>query len=405
MGTEGERMLGGLLEDSRLAAFEDLPALVAAHAAPAGLHFVTLYVADLQQRILIPLPGQRDGYGRPLEPIRIDGTLPGRAYRDFEVVQGRSPGEPLWPAPGQRVWAPLLEGTQRLGVLGATVDAGAAVGRVRDLAALVALLLMSKRAFSDSCARLSRTEPMVLSAEMTRTLMPPGVFATRDVVVAAVMEPAYQAGGDSYDYALDGSTLHLAVFDAMGHDTAAGLTSTIAIGVTRNAHRRGAGLTEVADLVDAAIAEQFTDVRFATGVLADLDVRSGRLDWINRGHPAPLVVRRGRRVAELQGPANMPMGLGLQSSPPPSGYQLEPGDRLLFYTDGIVEAVDPGGREVGLERFVDFIVRHEADGLSAPETLRRLVRTVLQGRDDRLRDDATVLIAEWRAGTETLLPR
>jgi serine phosphatase RsbU (regulator of sigma subunit) len=76
--------------------------------------------------------------------------------------------------------------------------------------------------------------------------------------------------------------------------------------------------------------------------------------------------------------------------------QLEPGDRVLLYTDGITEARNSRGREFGLQRFVDFVIRHHADGLPVPETLRRLVRSVLAYHDDQLQDDATVLLTEWQ---------
>jgi serine phosphatase RsbU (regulator of sigma subunit) len=76
--------------------------------------------------------------------------------------------------------------------------------------------------------------------------------------------------------------------------------------------------------------------------------------------------------------------------------QLEPGDRLLLYTDGVTEARDAGSREFGLDRFTDFIIRRHADGLPVPETLRMLMNTILDYHDGRLRDDATVLFCEWR---------
>jgi serine phosphatase RsbU (regulator of sigma subunit) len=83
---------------------------------------------------------------------------------------------------------------------------------------------------------------------------------------------------------------------------------------------------------------------------------------------------------------------------------LEPGDQLLLYTDGIVEARDAKGREFGRDRFVDFVLRHQADGLPAPETLRRLVRAVLEHHDGHLSDDATVLLCEWHGASETPAP-
>jgi serine phosphatase RsbU (regulator of sigma subunit) len=410
MEGDGERMLSGILKGSHLAAFEDLPALVAEHARAAGISQTTIYVSDLQQRILVPLPGQRSAHGLPLRPFRIDGTMAGRAYRNAETVRSHAaaPGEPVkQPVPegGKRLWVPLLDGTERLGVLGVTVreDDEHAVTRVRHLASLVALLLVSKRATSDAYARLPRTAPMALPAEMTWGLLPSRTFATRNVVISAVMEPAYRAGGDAYDYALDGDTLHLAVFDAMGHDTAAGLTSAIAMGSARNSRRRGAGLSDVVDAVDEAVAEQFDEDRFVTGIMADLDTHGGRLTWINRAHPAPLVIRRGRHVASLGRPPHTPMGYRLERRLTPAGYQLEPGDRLVFYTDGIVEARSPEGEPFGPERFADFIIRREADGLSAPETLRRLIQTVMAHQGDRLQDDATVLLVEWHARADRLL--
>ncbi|MBA9001340.1 PP2C family protein-serine/threonine phosphatase [Thermomonospora cellulosilytica] len=406
MEEDDERMLGGVLDDSHLAVFEDLPALVARHAEKAGLELPLIYVTDLQQRMLVPLAGQRDSFGRPLKPMRIDGSVPGRAYRGLEIVRSnRAFGVHPWRPDPQRLWLPLLDGTERLGVLGVIIDADtpSVRERARRLAGLIALILVGKRDFSDTYAELSRTAPMSLSAELTRGLMPMSTFATEDIVVGAVTEPAYAAGGDAYDYALSGSVLHVAIFDSMGHDTAAGLTSTIAMAACRNARRRGAAPAAVADMIDEAIAEQFAEPRFATGVVADIDVRSGIVTWINRAHPPPLVIRRNRYVTDLDSPPCTPMGFRMERSPAPSRYQLEPGDRVVLYTDGVVDAVNDQRERFGLERFVDFIIRREIDGLSAPETLRRLVHTVLEHQGDRLDDDATVLLVEWRAGPKRLL--
>ncbi|HEX2315677.1 MAG TPA: PP2C family protein-serine/threonine phosphatase [Thermomonospora sp.] len=398
MREAGEHMLGALVRSTHRSALEDLPGLVAEHARPAGITDPMIYVTDLQQQVLVPLPGQRDERGRPLRSLRIDTTLAGRAYRHVAIVR-RPAGE------ARRLWVPLLDGTERIGVLGVTVerDDDLARERVGRLSALIALLLVSKRTSSDSYQGLARVVPMALSAEITWSLMPPGTFATGDVVVSAVMEPAYVAGGDAYDYALSGGTLHLAVFDAMGHDTAAGLTSTIAMSSSRNNRRHGSGPVDLAAAVDEAVAEQFHEDRYVTGVLADLDTREGVLTWVNRGHPPPLVIRGGRHVATLEGPICPPMGFRLDSPGECSDYRLEPGDRLIFYTDGIVEARNPEGEAFGLARFADFIIRREADRLSVPETLRRLIQTVLAHQRGRLQDDATVLLVEWRGAQEHLM--
>ncbi|MEO3874456.1 PP2C family protein-serine/threonine phosphatase [Nonomuraea sp. B12E4] len=410
MRSEGELMLGGLLRANHLTVLEHLPGVITEHVSQAGFADPVVYVTDLQQQLLVPLPGQWDADGGPLQPLRIDTTLAGRAFRGVEVVRSRvtSGSADDSPEPGegeaQRWWVPLLDGAERVGVLGVTVTEGEELAewRATKLASLIAVLVMSKRPQSDSYARVVRTRPMTLSAEVLMTLLPPGTCANDDVVVSAALEPAYEVGGDIFDYAIDGDMLHLAIFDAMGHDTSAALTATIAVSACRNHRRQGADLPATGEAIDAAIAEQFVG-QFATGVLAGLNLRTGWLSWVNRGHHPPLVLRAGRWVATLSSEPDPPMGFRLSPSTGLLGYQLQPGDRVLFYTDGIIEAQSPDGEVFGLERFIDFIIRHETDGLAAPETLRRLIQTILKHQRGRLQDDASVLLVEWRSLREQRL--
>lgn len=306
------------------------------------------------------------------------------------------------------MWVPMLDGTERVGVLGVLVPEASEINmwRANRLASLTALMVVSKRATSDTYTRLVRSPAsgkMELSAEVLWNLLPPKNFADSRVIVSAALEPAYSVGGDAYDYAVQGDILHVSIYDAMGHDTAAGLTATVALGACRNNRRRGVGLLETSEAVDEAIAGQFAATRFATGILAALNTRTGRLAWVNRGHPPPLVLRGGRRVATLSSPPSPPMGFRLGLSSGLVRYQLEPGDRLLFYTDGIVEARSPDGAQFGLDRFTEFVSRREADGLPPPETLRRLIQAILAHQEGKLQDDATVLMVEWNTGRQAML--
>ncbi|UXX91540.1 serine/threonine-protein phosphatase [Streptomyces sp. AD2-2] len=217
------------------------------------------------------------------------------------------------------------------------------------------------------------------------------------------MEPAYEVGGDAYDYAVADSVLHLGIFDAMGHDTTAGITANLAVAACRNARRQGATLTETSWHVERTLIEQFGTGRYVTGLLADLDLVTGRLTWVNRGHHLPILLRGNRWATDLTCPPAGPMGTDLGLRVTERTEQLEPGDRLLLYTDGIVEARDALGRQFGQDRFTDFVLRHHSGEHTLHETLRRLMAAVLQHHDGRLDDDATVLLAEWCGGHQEKL--
>ncbi|MGW2390607.1 PP2C family protein-serine/threonine phosphatase [Streptomyces lydicamycinicus] len=394
-------MLGDLIAASHVVTLEQIPDLVAKHAAKVGWLDVQIYLADLQQVILCRLGGQDSVPGEKTESaadvVRVEGTLAGRAFQTGGIVAGSSSEAGQW-------WVPMLDGTERLGVLRATaapdseMDAQAAQD-LRNLGGLIALMMVSKRGVSDTYARLVRRRRMNVAAEMEWRVMPPRTFATDRVLISAVMEPAYEVSGDVFDYAIAEETVHLALFDAMGHDTAAGLTANLALAASRNHRRQDRGILEIAEEVERALVAQFSSNRFATGILAELNAGTGALTWTSLGHPPPVIIRQGRTAVTLSCSPAPPMGTDLGVPPTLCRDQLEPGDRLLLYTDGITEARDRRGHEFGLESFTDFLIQHHADGLPVPETLRRLIRRHLAYHDGRLEDDATVLLLEWSGPT------
>lgn len=290
---DARRMLEGLLAASHLMPLEALPARVTEHAAAAGLTEVSIYIADVQGNVLRLLTGDKGtgeaGPGQEAE-LKVEGTLPGRSYQYVEVLADRSPG-----ARGHRWWVPLLDGTERLGVLRISTadDTGRTQQDMVALASLIALILVSKRGHSDAYARLTRAEPMNIAAEMQWHLMPPRSYADGRMVIAAAMEPAYRISGDAFDYATAGPIVHLSIFDAMGHDTAAGLSANLAMAACRNARRQDAGLVEITERIEQALIDQYGQTRYVTGIVADLDTTTGTLTWVNRGHHPPVVIRGG----------------------------------------------------------------------------------------------------------------
>jgi serine phosphatase RsbU (regulator of sigma subunit) len=230
-------------------------------------------------------------------------------------------------------------------------------------------------------------------------LLPPVSFATEAVSVAGMVEPAYDVGGDAYDYAYQHDALELAVFDAVGHGLASSLLAALVVGAYRNARRSGDDLEEMVVRIDDAVASQYQDASFATALLARLDVRSGHVRIVNAGHPPPLLIRQNRVVRTIDVAPRLPLGLGARfSTATPAILHeevLEPGDAVFFYTDGVVEARTSAGVDFGLARLSDFLERAMGSGLAPAEIMRRLLHAVLDHHAGSLRDDATTLLLHW----------
>ncbi|WP_405445349.1 serine/threonine-protein phosphatase [Streptomyces achromogenes] len=366
----------------------DMTSVVSRCAKALGLRHAVVYLADIQQRHLVPLTDVT-------ESLPIDATLAGWCYRTQSLRVEESERD------GMTVWFPLLDGAERLGVLAVHTHTLTAesLRQGRAMAALLAMMSTSKRAYKETFVRRTRTRAMHLPAEMLRAFLPPRTIGNPHVVSTAVLEPAYDLGGDAFDHALTADTLHAVVLDAMGHNLLSGLTSAVALAACRNARRVDADLLSLVDGVDEALSQWLPD-QFCTGILARLDFCSGVLKWVNCGHPAPLLIRDHRLIADaLSREADPPMGLrSLLHARDRQVHEsrLQPGDRVLLYTDGVTEARTADGRLLGLERFADYVIRASATGEIAPETLRRLIHSLLDSHDSRLRDDATILMFEWQ---------
>lgn len=352
----------------------------ACESFPAGEPEV--YLADFAHRVLFPL-----AVGEAAQ--EVDRTLAGRAFATGQPVTSERDGS-------VRVWVPMVEQTTRTGVLAVTVPQASPeiVAQAEMLGVFAGLVVAAAARVSDVPGLRRQGEAMSLPAVMQWERLPPLSARTAGALIAGVLEPAYDIAGDAFDYAINDGELHFTIIDGMGHGIGSTLLTDLAVGAYRHARRGGAPVAGIHAAIDEALAGYYGDNSFATGIIARLAAGSGRMEWSCAGHPRPLLLRGRKVVTELSCRSTLPFGLG-DGIPEPGIEELEPGDAVLLYTDGVIEARTPDRELFGLDRLVDLLEREAASGQSAEELLRRLVRAVLDHQAGGLRDDATLLLVQW----------
>jgi serine phosphatase RsbU (regulator of sigma subunit) len=357
---------------------------------------VSFLIADYSGQSLIRLShlSRVEAGGRPgrerTEAVPLVDTPHGRALAEQEIQVVTEDGV-------SHLFAPVTSRGEAVGVLELDLDEEPddhALRCVADAGHALAYIVIANRRFTDLFEWGQRSLPLSLEAEIQHRLLP-GSYTCESgqFTLAGWLEPAGDVGGDTFDFSLERDTLHLSMTDAMGHTLAASLLATVLVGALRNARRRGVGLADQARLADEALAGYAHDGAFVTGQIVRVDLLTGAARIVNAGHPPPIRVRNGR--AET---------LALEVDPPfatptPGGYRmqelgLEPGDRIVFLTDGMLER---NATNVDVPSTLEAS-RH----LHPREAVQELTRAVVSACGGELRDDATVLCLDWHGGPRSV---
>ncbi len=196
-------------------------------------------------------------------------------------------------------------------------------------------------------------------------------------------------GGDFYDVAVTRYGLRVLVGDVKGKGLEAVQLAALVLASFRTAAAAHPSLVELAAELDHSIRFQVGEEDFVTAVLAQFG-RRGQLQLVNCGHPPPL--RFGSASAELLANGEPTTPLGLSPDPTLQQFTLASTDRLLLYTDGLIEARAPGGRQFELDGQVQAALAASSLGAA----LDGLVARLLQHAGGRLDDDLALVLAQPR---------
>jgi serine phosphatase RsbU (regulator of sigma subunit) len=381
-----------------------------------GARRVSFLIADLSGRALVRLAhvqmstgdggassaptahGERRALEESATVLPFDGGPEEQTIRT-QRVQVVSPEAERSASEGGGQWlvlAPVSERGEAIGVLELTLPAApdaATLAEIGRLAHVLAFVVIANRRHTDLYEWGQRTRPLSLSAEIQhRLLAGPQTCEAGSFTLAGWLEPSADIAGDTFDFSLARDLLHVSLTDAMGHGVGAALTATLCLGALRNARNSGASLLEQVSstnqaMVDHAAASGLED--FVAGVIGRVDLRTGSAELVNAGHVDPYLAR-GSHPAPLGLSVHLPLGLFADTEYRASRLDLQPGDRLVFFTDGMVER-----NAVGLDLSAAIA---ETRALHPREAVRALADRVLEETGNELSDDATVLCLDWHGG-------
>jgi serine phosphatase RsbU (regulator of sigma subunit)/CHASE3 domain sensor protein len=231
---------------------------------------------------------------------------------------------------------------------------------------------------------------------------------TATVKLVPIQRQANLVGGDWYDVEVDHASLTVAVGDASGKGIAAALMATVALSVLRAERGQGASARRIIERANEALKEATEPESFTTLIYATIDLATGQAGWLNMGHPSPFMLtsseeperRDGRPQGYfLEGPRNRALGWFDEPGMAETTIQLRPGDRLILYTDGFLEAKAPDGAIFGENRFAEALIRLAP--LDSNELGEELVRDVEHFAAGKLDDDLTMLVIEFQGAPLT----
>ncbi|MEU9588981.1 PP2C family protein-serine/threonine phosphatase [Streptomyces sp. NPDC048193] len=366
---------------------ELLDAIRAVLTEQYGAEDVELFMADYGLTVLQPV----SVLPHTLEPVSVHNSPAGRAFgaqQPFceDTRDGRA-----------RLHLPVSVRGDRLGVLSVTLpDAGAARRWESELAEVADVLgheVVVAERDTDLYLQARRKDRLTLAAEMQWHLLPGRSCSRPEYDLAAQLEPAYAIFGDNFDWSATADHLMLYVTNGMGEGIEASLLTNLAINALRNARRAGISIADQAALADQAVYAHYQGRCYLSVLMFDFDLAAGRASVVDAGSPQLLRLRDGS-VERVSFDAQLPLGMFEETDYVAQEFDIEPGDRLVFVSDGVHAVASPKGEAYGEAALARAI--HATRLLPAAEVPRSVLRELTGHRGEAVPDDdALVVCLDW----------
>ena len=404
---DARRRLGQVVSEQAAAGI----VVTAAHAA-LGARSVVLF-ATSSGRTLDPI-ARRGREPLDVRSVRLGAGLLGwaamrpgvTAVRNLAALPADAPrcgpdscSLPSWLEPPFAI-VPIRMGPELLGLLCVAglprrpgVDASAmAAAQLERLADKAAACMAGARMLTEAKKQERVAREIDIARQIQRSLLPHGSLAFQGLELEGECRPASQVGGDYFGFRAQGDRLTATVFDVAGHGVGAAFCMTLVRSALNGEVTRGGSPSEVLARANNLAWEDLSEsALYATAFLARFDRERGVLEYASAGHVRPIMWSAEYRAFRDLPEGGMPLGMFADGSFGGGEVPFSPGDLLVLYTDGIVDAENSSGEKFGRQRLLSVVRR--ARRRCGREVLRRLWLELAAFVGDRpLRDDATLVV-------------
>jgi phosphoserine phosphatase RsbU/P len=226
--------------------------------------------------------------------------------------------------------------------------------------------------------------------EIQRRFLPHETPSLPGYQISSTWQPARGVGGDYYDFLpLSPATLGICIADVAGK----GMPAALVMGNLQAAFRSIAVAESAPEMVCEKLNARMCDTlgadRFVTFFYAQLDGESRKLRFVNAGHNAPILLRRDGSHARLDSDGGV-LGVFPEARYSRGDADLNSGDRVVFFTDGVTEAADHTAEEFGDKRLLETLQAHQS--LDAEQIQKKILESVNEFCAGTWQDDATLIV-------------
>ena len=326
--------------------------------------------------------------------VRVIDTIPGRKYNVFNEEIDATGWHIEIIIPEEEMFADLNR-----------------IGRIVGLLMLLGLCVLifiiwhagrNNKRLMETTAQNERMESELQIASTIQMAMLPKVFPPfmdrLDLNIYGIVDPAKEIGGDLYDFYVRHNKLFFCIGDVSGKGVPAALVMAMTRSLFRSITSHEEDPAVIMQKMNKAIVDQNTQNMFLTLFLGVLDCETGALGYCNAGHNAPVTISdEGLAISELEVVPNLPLGIEPEFVFTAQEMQLQHGDTLFLYTDGLTEAENTRHELFGEDRMMHALKDEKMQGLSPRhmvERMKTMVEDYREGADQS--DDLTMLVVRYQ---------